>query len=74
MSLVWGLSIGLGCLWLGLQILWVGGLPWQLRRAERPTAEPGSQRAFLLFWIDQYGWIGVTLSAAGVVFILLGAL
>lgn len=74
MSLMWGLSIGLGCLWLGLQIVWVAGLPWQLRRAERPAAEPGSVRAFMLFWIDQYGWIGVTLSVVGVCLILSGLL
>lgn len=61
----WALPIGLGMLWLGLQIVWVGGLPRQLRRGETPVAEADTPKAFLLFWIDQYGWIGVTLSATG---------
>ena len=59
------LGLGLGLLWHGLQILWVGGLPRQLRSGAVPTAEPGSERAFLLFWLDQYGWLGIVLAGLG---------
>ena len=61
------LALGLGLVWHGLQILWVGGLPRQLRRGEVPRAEAGSEAAFLLFWLDQYAWIGLTLGAVGLV-------
>ena len=61
----WLLFFGLGCLWLGSQILWVAPLPRQLRRGQSPSAPPGSDQAFQLFWIDQYGWIGIALCAIG---------
>ncbi|MDH3641125.1 MAG: hypothetical protein OES38_03460 [Gammaproteobacteria bacterium] len=61
----WLLVIGLGAIWHGAQIVWVGGLPRQLRRGETPTAEPGSPEAFGLFWIDQYGYIGLVLAVGG---------
>ncbi len=56
---------GLGLLWLGWQIVWVAPLPRQLRRGEVPKAEAGTAAAFQLFWIDQYGWLGLSLAAAG---------
>jgi hypothetical protein len=63
----WLVIVGLGAIWLGAQIIWVAPLPRQLRRGEKPTAEKGSAAAFGLFWIDQYGWIGLTLLAAGTI-------
>lgn len=76
---MWGMSdwlivVGLGALWLGAQIIWVAPLPRQLRRGEVPTAEKGSAAAFGLFWIDQYGWIGITLAVAGAAAVLGGLL
>jgi len=62
---MWLAYFGLGCLWLGGQIVWVAPLPRQLRRGEIPTAPAGSEAAFGLFWIDQYGWIGIVLCALG---------
>lgn len=66
----WLLIIGLGAIWLGGQIVWVAPLPRQLRRGDVPVAEPGSEAAFGLFWIDQYGWIGLTLLAGGTLCVL----
>jgi hypothetical protein len=62
----WFLIAGLGALWLGAQIVWVAPLPRQLRSGQVPTAPRGSPQAFGLFWLDQYGWIGLALVAAGV--------
>ena len=70
----WLIILGLGAAWLGGQIVWVAPLPRQLRRGEVPTAEKGSAAAFGLFWIDQYGWIGLTLLVAGLTAALTGAL
>ncbi|MCR9279985.1 MAG: hypothetical protein NXH85_18655 [Pseudomonadaceae bacterium] len=70
-------ACGLGGLWLGSQIIWVARLPRQIRRfwtLELPTAEPGSATAFGLFWIDQYGWIGVTLCSCGLALVAMGLL
>ncbi len=49
----------------GALILWVGGLPMALRKGDKPTAEAGSAKAFGLFWIDQYRYIGLVLLLAG---------
>ena len=74
----WLIAIGLGCLWLGAQIVWVAPLPRQFRRllgeTDIPQAAKGSPTAFSLFWIDQYGWIGLVLCALGLVLALTGAL
>lgn len=70
----WLCILGLGALWLGLQIVWVAPLPRQLRQGETPTAPKGSPEAFGLFWIDQYGWIGITLSILGALAALFGML
>ncbi len=69
----WLLVVGLGALWLGWQIVWVAPLPRQLRRGEVPTAPKGSPEAFSLFWIDQYGWLGLALVGLGLAAALAGA-
>ena len=66
------LVFGLGSLWLGSQIIWVAGLPRQLQSGEKKTAEKGSPHAFMLFWFDQYAWIGILLSISGAIFSILG--
>lgn len=68
----WLIAGGLGALWLGLQIIWVAPLPRQLRSGEVPTAPKGSDQAFMLFWIDQYGWLGIVLAVAGALATLVG--
>jgi hypothetical protein len=70
----WLVILGLGAAWLGGQIVWVAPLPRQLRRGEVPRAEKGTPAAFGLFWIDQYGWIGLTLLTAGLIAIATGVL
>lgn len=70
----WLLIIGLGAIWLGWQIVWVAPRPRQLRRGAVPTAPPGTPQAFLLFWIDQYGWIGIALTAIGAALAVSGVL
>ena len=62
---MWLAFFGLGCSWLGAQIVWVAPLPRQLRKGDTPSAPKGSQAAFSLFWIDQYGWIGIALCTLG---------
>lgn len=62
----WLVIAGLGSVWLGWQILVVAGLPRALRRGDTPTAEPGTPEAFGLFWLDQYAYIGLTLTLVGV--------
>ena len=69
----WLLIAGLGAAWLGWQIVWVAPLPRQLRRGEVPTAPKGSPEAFSLFWIDQYGWLGLALLVLGLAAALAGA-
>ena len=69
----WLLITGLGAAWLGWQIVWVAPLPRQLRRGEVPTAPKGSPEAFSLFWIDQYGWLGLALLGLGLAAALAGA-
>lgn len=70
----WLVIIGLGSLWLGAQIVWVAPIPRQLRQGPVPTAEKGSPEAFGLFWIDQYGWIGLLLCTSGILACAIGML
>jgi hypothetical protein len=70
----WWIIAGLGAVWLGWQIVWVAPVPRQLRRGDVPRAEKGTAAAFNLFWIDQYGWIGLTLLALGAIAIARGVL
>lgn len=68
----WAVIVGLGAAWLGWQIVWVAPLPRQLRRGDTPSAPPGSAEAFSLFWIDQYGYIGLVLLTGGLLSVVLG--
>ncbi len=70
----WFIIIGLGALWLGAQIVWVAPRPRQLRNGEVPTAPKGSNEAFMLFWLDQYGWLGISLCSAGLIAAAYGVL
>ena len=68
----WLVVVGLGCLWLGAQIVWVAPLPRQLRKSPVPSAPKGTPEAFGLFWIDQYGWIGLLLCGLGLLLVAAG--
>jgi hypothetical protein len=63
---------GIGAIWLGMQIVLNAGLPRLLRRGEVLRGEPGSMQAFMLFWLDQYSFIGITLTIAGLALTLWG--
>jgi hypothetical protein len=52
---------------MGWLVLANAPLPRQLRRGPTPVAEKGTPAAFGLFWMDQYGWFGVTLAVLGIV-------
>ena len=69
----WLTIVGLGALWIGAQIVWVAPLPRQLRKGATPAAPKGSPEAFGLFWIDQYGYIGLSLVIGGVLLAVIGA-
>ena len=70
----WLIVVGLGAFWLGAQIVWVAPLPRQLRQGDVPSAVKGSPEAFGLFWIDQYGWIGLILCVGGALAAVFGML
>jgi hypothetical protein len=70
----WWIVCGLGAIWLGVQIVIVGRPPRVLRRGPQPTAPKGTPEAFSLFWIDQYGFIGLALALGGALGALIGAL
>jgi hypothetical protein len=70
----WWVVCGLGALWLGVQIVAVGRLPRALRRGPQPTAPRGTPQAFGLFWLDQYGFIGLGLALGGALAALWGRL
>ncbi len=70
----WLLIVGLGACWLGWQIVWAAPLPRQLRTKVPPAPTDDPQRAYMLFWLDQYGWIGLVLLGMGILAALLGAL
>ena len=71
-TLVW-MAVGLGCIWQGAQIIWVAPKPSQFQK-KPPQLEVGSAQAFQQFWLDQYGWIGITLVVSGLVIVLVGVL
>ncbi len=67
------LSLGAGCLWHGLQVVWVAPTPSQFRKDGAVASEPrDAAAAFQIFWLDQYAWIGISLTLLGGVLILLG--
>ena len=68
----WCIIGGIGGVWLGVQIVLVGGLPRQLRRGEVPSAAKGTPEAFGLFWLDQYSYIGLSSSVIGVALTAIG--
>ena len=69
------LSLGAGCIWHGLQIVWVAPTPSQLRKDRTGDSKPrDSAQAFQIFWLDQYAWMGVSLTALGCLFVLLGVI
>ena len=69
----WMIVVGLGSFWLGWQIIWAAPkLPRQLRKGPTPTAAKGTPEAFGLFWIDQYGYIGLILAIGGLVLAAFG--
>ena len=70
----WLIICGFGGIWLGVQIVANGRLPRQLRSGPTPTAPKGSPEAFGLFWIDQYGYIGLSFAVGGLVAVLAGVL
>lgn len=70
----WLIVVGLGAVWLGAQIVWVAPLPRQLRSSDVPKAPKGTPEAFGLFWLDQYGYIGLTLLVTGLVLVIAGLL
>lgn len=68
----WLIVVGLGAVWLGAQIVWVAPLPRRLRSSDVPEAPKGTPEAFGLFWLDQYGYIGLTLLVAGIGLLVAG--
>ena len=60
----WLQTVGLGMMFQGGLILWVGGFPLSLRGG-LPSAEKGSPEAFGIFWIEQYRLIGFSLTLFG---------
>ncbi|MDA0976962.1 MAG: hypothetical protein O3B72_00240 [Proteobacteria bacterium] len=72
--MIYLMIMGLGLGFHGALILWVAGLPRMLRPGESPTAEKGTPRAFMLFWLDQYSFIGLGLLLLGSAMALTGYL
>jgi len=70
----WLIILGLAGIWLGVQIVANGRLPRRFRKGPTPTAPKGSPEAFGLFWIDQYGYIGLTFAIGGLIAALAGVL
>ena len=66
------LAFGLGFLWHGLQIFWVAGLQRQIKKTKPENGEVDSQRSFMLFWLDQYSWIGLTIITIGIFSVIRG--
>jgi hypothetical protein len=70
----WLVISGLGAAWLGWQIVAVGGLPRAIRPRDEPPVAKGSPEAFGRFWLDQYGFIGLTLTVGGLALAIAGVL
>ena len=59
-------------MWHGIQVVWVAPRPSQFQK-DKPVLEAGSSAAFNRFWLDQYAWIGISLSALGLGLVVWGA-
>ena len=70
----WLIASGLGFLFHGLLILWVGKLPRAFQAAKKPNFERGSPKAFQIFWLDQYSYIGLTLRIFGLAQVFYGGI
>ena len=66
------LTIGLGFLWHGALIYWVAGLPRQLKKTSKNITESDTEKSFMLFWLDQYSWIGLLIIFFGILSIIRG--
>ena len=62
-------ALAAGCIWHGLQVVWVAPTPSVFRK-EKPVVEKGTPQAFQLFWLDQYAWIGIFLVLGGALIVL----
>ena len=72
MSADWAIIRGAAMVWLGALITANGGLPYLVKKTPKPQTEPGSVRAFMVFWLDQYAYIGLLLWVLGSVSIIGG--
>ena len=66
------LTIGLGFLWHGALIYWVAGLPRQLKKTIKNITESDPEKSVMLFWLDQYSWIGLLIIFLGIFSIIRG--
>jgi hypothetical protein len=57
--------LGIGMIWQGLLIVWVGGLPLMITARDKPKPLAGTPEAFGYFWIEQYRIIGLLLAIGG---------
>ena len=63
---LWIVFLGIGMIWQGLLIMWVGGLPHAITARNRPKPQPNTPEAFGHFWIEQYRFIGLLLVVGGI--------
>ena len=66
------LTIGLGFLWHGALIYWVAGIPRQLKKTSKNITDSDTEKSFMLFWLDQYSWIGLLIIFIGILSIIRG--
>lgn len=68
----WLMLLGCGMFWLGIQIAVVSGGPRMFQKNPPALAAKGTPQRFGQFWIDQYAWMGITLSVVGGALIAMG--
>lgn len=73
MDVFWLQAVGLGMMFQGGLILWVGGFPLSLR-GKLPRIDKDSLESFAIFWIEQYRLIGLGLTLLGLGFVFLAVL